>query len=357
MGLATLRLRDFRCFEAADLELSSGYNLILGGNGAGKTSILEAIFLLGRGRSFRASLLSPLVRKGAKGFQVAGRVWREPSSQATIRVERHKGVLTASLDGRRVLHLAELARVFPLQIVDSQAYHLVSGSPKQRRQFLDWGVFHVEPDFFPAWRRYHRALRQRNTLLRQGKPDREITSWDPELSETGSVLHACRERYLGGFSEKASEWAQRALGGLEVTLEYRQGWPATQTLSEALSTSLTRDKQMGSTQLGPHRSDILIRVAGEAAQDRISRGQEKVLAGTLFLAQLTTLRAVSGQQSTVLLDDLSAELDAGHLWRFLELADMTSSQVIITAIEEHPLLVQRAARVFHVEQGIIKGMV
>ncbi|MDE2091517.1 MAG: DNA replication and repair protein RecF, partial [Gammaproteobacteria bacterium] len=246
---------------------------------------------------------------------------------------------------------------FPVQLVDSQAHLLVNGGPRYRRQFLDWGVFHVEPDFFPAWQRYRRILRQRNALLRSGKPTRELTSWDRELISSGEILDRSRRDYLAVFASQAARWARQALGEMEVGLEYRPGWPDDLSLQEALKGSADRDRQTGTTQVGPHRADILIKVAEKAAQARVSRGQEKVLAGALLLAQAALYRSIRGRACTLLLDDLAAELDAAHLARFLDMVDETSAQVFLTAIEPSPLITTKADRVFHVKQGEISRMV
>lgn len=356
MGLLGLSLRDFRCFAVAELTLSRRYNLIVGENASGKTSLLEAAFLLSRGRSFRASRMASLVRTGSGGFRVAGGV-EGPFGLTHLGVGREGGLLRARVGGRNARGLAELAQTLPLQLVDSEAYLLISGGPERRRQFLDWGVFHVEPEFFPAWRRYHRALRQRNALLRRAGSDGEIGSWNEELDANGQVLDRSRTDYLNTFVSSAAEWSGRALGGLAVDLDYRRGWPEGQSLSKTLAESLQRDRQQGATQAGPHRADLVLRVSGWPAQGRVSRGQEKALAGALYLAQMATYRAATGMACTLLLDDLSAELDKGHLERFLELVDDSGAQVLITAIEAPPALQRRADVMFHVKQGEISRVV
>ncbi|MGH8373138.1 MAG: DNA replication/repair protein RecF, partial [Gammaproteobacteria bacterium] len=246
MGLISLSLRAFRCFDHAELEFSPEINLVCGANASGKTSVLEGIFLIGRGRSFRSGHLDPVSRSGSKGFQAVAHV-STPFGTTTVGLGREQGSLKVRIGGRPAAGLAELAETLPVQLVDNQAHLLVDGSPRHRRQFVDWGVFHVEPAFIAVWRRYQRALQQRNTLLRGGRSAREIVGWDNELAGSGELLDKFRRRYLEGFSRTAEQWAQGALGEITVNLEYRPGWTEGQTLGEALAANRERDRQQGGT--------------------------------------------------------------------------------------------------------------
>ncbi len=350
MGLQSLSLRDFRCFHAANLEFSANFNLIIGENASGKTSLLEAIFLLSRGRSFRTAKLETTTQAAAKGFQIAGKV-TSPSGPISIGLARESGQLRARIAGLTPGSLAQLTEIFPVQLVDSQAHQLIRGGPRQRRQFLDWGVFHVEPTFLPTWRRYQQALRQRNASLRAGKPTRDVESWDSELISSGETLDKLRLEYLANLSTIAVAWAAQALGGMNVTLEFRSGWAEDQTFLDAIRGGMQRDRQAGMTQLGPHRADLLIKVDGKDAQERVSRGQEKSLAGALLLAQTAVYKELTGRSCTLLLDDLAAELDDGHLSRFVERIEKADVQAFITAIDPPTQITRCASRVFHVKQG------
>ncbi|HVC36951.1 MAG TPA: DNA replication/repair protein RecF [Gammaproteobacteria bacterium] len=352
MGLSSLSLRNFRCFAAADLEFAPTLNLINGENASGKTSLIESIFLLGRGRSFKTANLEATVRMGSRGFQITGQV-SSLAASLNIGLVRENGQLQAKIAGKPPATIAQLSETFPVQLVDSQAHQLIRGGPRRRRQFLDWGVFHVEPAFFPAWRRYQRALHQRNTLLRRGKSQQEIASWDGELIFQGEALDRFRQEYLASLLPTAANWAGQALGGLVISLEYRSGWPESLRFSEALQDAIERDRYAGMTQVGPHRAEMLIKVDGKAAQEWVSSGQEKALVGSLLLAQAAVYRILTGRPCTLLLDDLAAELDAGHLARFLDRVEETGAQTHITAIDLPSLIMERAAKVFHVKQGKI----
>jgi DNA replication and repair protein RecF len=352
MGLLSLSLRNFRCFEAADLEFAPKLNLIAGKNASGKTSLIESIFLLSRGRSFKTATMESVVQTGAAGFLITGRVTSQ-SGSFPIGLARKGGQLQARIDGQAAASLAQLSESFPVQLVDNEAHQLIGGGPRRRRQYLDWGVFHVEPAFFPVWRRYQRALRQRNTLLRGGKSQKEVSSWDGELVSQGEALDAFRRSYLANLSPIAKAWASQALGGHEISLEYRSGWPEGKCFLESLSMVIKRERAVGMTLVGPHRADMVVCVDGESAQERVSRGQEKALVGALLLAQVAVYRTLTGQSCTLLLDDLEAELDKQHLERFLDRVEETGAQTYITAIAPSSLITGREVKVFHVKQGKI----
>ncbi|MDE2346153.1 MAG: DNA replication and repair protein RecF, partial [Gammaproteobacteria bacterium] len=267
-------------------------------------------------------------------------------------VQSHRQLL-AKIAGMAPENLASLSENFPVQLIDSQAHQLIGGGPRSRRQFLDWGVFHVEPAFFPSWRKYQRALQQRNALLRAKRALKEMAGWDEELVVHGNALDRMRRAYLANLLPTALQWASQALGGAEINLDYHSGWPEELSLSTAIEKTIHRDYESGSTRCGPHRAEISIRINGNAARERISMGQEKVLAGSLLLAQTVIYRSLTGRVCTLLLDDLPSELDSIHQQRFLQRVLETGSQTLITAIESGQWIMDVAAKLFHVEQGKI----
>ncbi len=358
MSLRRLAIEDFRCFSTAELELDSRFNLILGQNASGKTSLLEAFYFLAHGRSFRSARPEPLVRTGQRGFQLTGRLV-EQQREIPIGLARQGGQLQARLDGRPVKALAELAHILPVLLIDAEAHRLLDDGPRRRRRFLDWGTFHVEPGFLDTWRRYQRALRQRNSLLREHAPVRSLQAWDQEVSQAGEALDSQRASYLSLLAPVAAALGQAALGLDDVRLEYRRGWAADLSLTETLAAGLRRDRQFGSTQAGPHRAELVIRAEGVRAQDRVSRGQHKVLAASLILAQSRVFSQVTGRVPCLLLDDLAAELDTTHLTRLLDLLLSQPGQLLFTAITPAglPAGLLQAARVFHVEQGQVRPAV
>jgi DNA replication and repair protein RecF len=356
MSLSRLSLRDFRCFAALELDLGPRANLILGDNASGKTSLLEAIFFLSRGRSFRTSKADNLIRRGAGGFLLSA-LAVDSSGTTPLGLARKDGTLEARIGGAPAQNLAELTERLPVQLFDSSAHQLLEGGPRHRRQFLDWGVFHVEQGFLPTWRRYQRALKQRNTALKQKAPEALLRTFEPELAAAGTVLDRYRREYLDQLAPVATTWTKQLLGPLNLGLRYLRGWGEGKTLEEALGANRSFDREQGVTRSGPHRAEMAIEIGGLAAQQQVSRGQQKVLAGALLLAQAAYLKQATGRQCLLLVDDIAAELDRGHQGRFLDLMRETEAQVFLTSVEKERLPAWPDASLFHVEHGEIAKLV
>jgi len=357
MSLDSLGIEDFRCIEQAELPLHARCNLVSGENASGKTSLLEAIFVLGRGRSFRTARAETLIRNGTTAFQLTARVRNE----ATVRplgLRFSRDGIEARFSGRPVGGLAELATILPTQAIDPEVHRLIEGGPQERRRFLDWGVFHVEPTFVEHWRRYQRALKQRNAALRSGAAPAVVRAWDPELVEAGKVVAEFRDRYLASLVPHVEKTAERLLGGpLEVGL--LQGWSAERTLEEAVEACWDRDRERGLTHAGPHRADLSVRFAGAPARDRISRGQQKLAASALLLAQLRCDAELGSRVAALLVDDPAAELDSGNLERLLaEVIDLPA-QLFVTALDPDNAVLAGLpdGHRFHVEHGVVTRLI
>ncbi|MGH8289225.1 MAG: DNA replication/repair protein RecF [Steroidobacteraceae bacterium] len=350
--LTELTVDNVRCIERAELSLHPGRNLIWGSNGSGKTSLLEAMFLLGRGRSFRTRSSERLIRHGEDRLFAFGRTDAAPEDESglthAIGVEVHRREGTrARVDATAVGSLAELSRVFPVQVIDPGVHKLIEEGGRRRRRWLDWVVFHVEPRFGDWWVRYGRAVRQRNAALREAGG--VTRPWDVEVATLGEKISEARHAVL----EQLTPYWREVAAGLDCPpgdLQYFRGW-GTQTLAEALETSRVRDEARGSTQVGPHRANVLIRAGGKLAREVLSRGQQKLMAVALTLAQLRLLKAVSGTNPTLLLDDPAAELDSAHLSHFVVQIALLGCQLIITSLQADTSPFGAPDRVFHVEQG------
>lgn len=353
MILSELTVRDVRCIEQAELSLHPGRNLIWGGNASGKTSLLEAIFLLGRGRSFRTRNSERLVRHGRDRLLVFGRTEGSTVSGSgwvhAVGVEVHRTEGSrARVDGAAVGSLADLSRVFPVQVIDPEIHKLIEESGRRRRRWLDWAVFHVEPRFADWWVRYGRAIRQRNATLRSRSGTTK--PWDVEIATLGEKISEARRQLAEQLQPHWREVAA-ALDCPPAELQYFRGWGAQHSLAEALDSSRDRDVARGVTHAGPHRADVLIRVDGKLARDVLSRGQQKLMAVALTLAQLRLLKAVSDTTPTLLLDDPAAELDSAHLGYFVGQIAALGCQLVITSLQAETAAFGAPDRVFHVEQG------
>lgn len=352
MTLARLEVDQFRCLERIRLRLDPRYNLFVGPNASGKTSLLEALFFLGRGRSFRTRRLERLVRQGQPRFQIVG--WVESAGATTVLgIGGDRKGTEIRVGGAAAANSAELALHFPPQIIDPEVHKLLEEGPHRRRRFLDWGVFHVEPSFLETWQRYYRALKQRNAALKPGADARAARAWDAELIAAGLRLDDIRRSYLDLLAPMLAALGGRLLN-LPVSLAYHAGWAAEEAFPAALEHSLERDRRYGLTHVGPHRADIAVRVDGHAARERVSRGQQKLVAAALTLAQLAVQEARTPGAGALLLDDPAAELDAASLARLLDVVRELSVQLFVTALRPDLPGLGAPGAMFHVEHGRVE---
>jgi DNA replication and repair protein RecF len=256
--------------------------------------------------------------------------------------------------GNRIGSLAELASILPVQAIDPEVHRLVEEGPAERRRYLDWGVFHVEPRFVDQWRRYQRALKQRNAALRAESPDSVVRAWDPELIEAGRALTQSRRQYFDKLQPHVAEAGQRLLGA-PIELSLSDGWLAGTDLADAIEHAWARDRERGTTHAGPHRADLSIRVGGDLAKHRVSRGQQKLTAAAMLLGQLRCDEILGSPTAALLVDDPAAELDSANLERLISLILDLPGQLFVTALDPSMAAFQRlpVARRFHVEHGKI----
>lgn len=337
MTLCRVQVTDFRCLHQGALELDPQLTLVSGPNASGKTSVLEALYFLGRGRSFRTRKSNVLIRAGAEHLLVVGEL-DQAGRRVSLGVEASADGVRARMGGESVKSLVALALALPVQIIDPEVHRLIEEGPAQRRRFLDWGVFHVEPGFVAQWQQYHHVLRQRNAALRARQPKPLVSAWDGDLTRYADWLTAARTRYVRLLAPAVAQIAGRLLG-LTVDLEYRAGWPRELDFAEALRRSWARDQELGVTQVGPQRAELIILVERAPARDRISRGQQKLLAAALLLAQFRLFRPEGPARPLLLLDDPAAELDTEHLEALIGEVRGEPLQLVVTSLarEQGPL--------------------
>ncbi|MGH8495480.1 MAG: DNA replication/repair protein RecF [Gammaproteobacteria bacterium] len=354
MTLERLHGRNFRCFASFELLPDPRLNVIVGLNGAGKTSLLEAIYIVGRGRSFRSGDPDTLRRSGSRAFALDAVIAKSPR-RATVRIEAAAGGTEVRIDEREANGLAELAELLPVQVIEPGAHKLIEEGPARRRRFMDWGVFHVEPRFLETWRRYQRALRQRNAGLKQGATDAALAGFEMTLAECGEAVGRMRSRHVDRLRPFLTSAAAMLLGDA-VDCHLSLGWSPGQPLAKALYEARSGDRRRQVTQVGPHRADLQIRLWGKAARDRVSRGEQKLLAASLILAQIDLLSSLDRSPGSLLIDDPAAELDRNRLERLLKAVLSRDAQVFITALPEGASHLPDAGRRFHVEQGKLAEM-
>lgn len=359
MEIRTLQIHNLRNLRQVEIRPHSTLNTLSGLNGAGKTGVLESIAVLSRGRSFRGSQVRELIGPEGDSFRVVAELGESPDEAGgagrTTRqgLERGAHSWQARKDGRNLSQLSELAESLPVVVMEPNSHLLISGSPEVRRRYLDWGVFHVEHRYLGDWRRYSRALKQRNAALRDG--NREVLdSLDAVLAELGEAMTRMRRDYSRAVAAHLEALLPELSSGLgEVSVEYRQGWPAG-SLLDALRAHRQRDLERDSTQYGPHRADLNIAVDGRSIRYTMSRGEQKLLAAALVLAQARR-QSETGRIPVLLLDDLGTEFDHHHFASVLGVAQGLRAQCWISGVE--PLTLAFPHSRFHVEHGRVRMMV
>lgn len=351
MALELLRIVHMRNIAAAELRPSAKLNLLAGANGSGKTSVLEAIYILSRGKSFRTSQLQQLILRGSEALQLFGRV-----DGQSVGAEYSGDRWRFRIQGRDAQTRTEITELLPATYIGPDTYRFFSGGPRERRHFLDWGVFHVEHRFIEHWRRYGRALQQRNALLRSSG-EREANAWNRELASAADELHRHRDAYVAALRPWAERYAAVLLGEGALGLDYGRGWPAGEAYGDYLNKSFSQDREAGYTRAGPHRADLTLRWDKVSAKEGLSRGQQKLLLHAFHLAQTRHVLETTGRPAILLLDDLGSELDVEHRDKVLALIGEFPVQVFVTTTD--PLLSHHAAftdaALFHVERGNISA--
>ena len=357
MYLTQLDIRQVRNLQEIKIYPSKGCNYIYGANASGKTSVLEAIYLLSIARSFRTTHIKHVISHDSPSLQVFARIYHN-SENSALGLERSAKKTRIKINGSDVKQVSALSALLPVQIINPDVHKLLEQGPKYRRQFIDWGVFHVEHSFLQAWQQYYRVLKQRNSALRQKQNKNAITLWDKQLIDHAKTITLSRENYLSGFVPIFNKYVDQLMG-VNVELNYVRGWNSELSFTESLHNSFDKDIYKSFTSLGPHRADLEITYNNILVQNCFSRGQQKLLVCAMRLAQITHLKENTGQQSVLLVDDLAAELDIKHRNNLIDLLIDTEAQLFVTATEQNSFTLpsEIESKMFHVEHGILKEVV
>ena len=363
MILARVEAQNVRNIETAGIDLSPGLNVLSGANGAGKTALLEAVHLLLRGRSFRTRAIETIIRGDGDTLTIRA-VIRDPllgESSIGLIKDRKKNTQLRR-DGATVTNASEVAGLLPVQLLLPDLANLVFGPPLHRRQWLDWGTFHVKHEYLATLRDYLRAIRQRNAALR-GDDQATIGLLGEQAGELGERVTAARDEYLDVINAELSNTLASLSPDLKVVLRHEPGWRGDSLVNE-LRQHAPRDVKLGSTQAGPHRGDVRIEIVPRSIQTSplpaahvLSRGQGKVVASAMKLVQAQHLSSTAERPSLFLIDDAGAELDRAHRDRFFGMLNDQGYQILATTTDSdwlsggHPFA--RAA-LFHVEHGHIE---
>lgn len=354
MYLNRLQVRNLRCVADATLEPQPGLNFLSGLNGTGKSSLLEAVHLLAYGRSFRGRIRDGVIRTGSPAVEVFVE-WMESRGSRRAGLRHSGSQWEARVDGEHLDSLGALSAALAVLTFEPGSHGLIDGPSEVRRRFLDWGLFHVEQNFLGDWRRYGRALKQRNALLKQGAAVAQLQAWEIELADAGERITEFRRRYVEALQSGLAATTLRLSPDLgELAIEFGSGWREQDlTLADALLIARDRDAACGFTTVGPHRANWRLRSLMWPADESPSRGQAKLCALACLLAQGEHFQQVRGEAPVFLFDDFAAEIDQRHQGLLLSVLADNGWQVIATGTEVPPGIRCVAHAAFHVEAGSV----
>ena len=354
LRIGTLSLSGFRNLAPLTFEPGPRFNVLFGDNGAGKSSLLEAIGYLASLRSFRRAKKEDVVALDASTATLSARVDDPPLARDyRITLDRSVG-RTVRVDGKRPRTLGAYYGEFPLVLFHPGDTELMAGSPEVRRAFLDRVLEQVEPRYARVLDDYTKALRSRNRLLKAPRVEpRSITAYDAILAELGASIGRARAE-LGAELKPLVEahFAEITEHALPLELSYAaRHEPDRAVLLRALSDSFEHDLQRGFTSVGPHADDLRAGVRRTLAKHHASQGQHRALVLALKVAELSVLAARKRRTPVLLLDDVSSELDRSRNRRFFRLLARLGSQVFLTTTHREFILLDEARRDYQLEAG------
>ncbi len=353
MRIHRLTVDGLRCLSGVEISPGYGLNLFLGPNGAGKTSVIEAAYCLGTGKSFRFGGPDALIARDRPALQVYAELELEGRS-LRVGFERAAASWRGLCNGERISELVRLAALVPVVCFSPESHELVGGASDVRRRFFDWIVFHVEPSFADAYRRYMRALKQRNVLLKRNPGETELAVWTETLVAAGEQLAGLRANVFPEFEAQMTQTLGELLGEMgSAVIAFKRGWKDGVGFAERLHSIGVREREVGYTLSGPHRADWSVAFGGHSVREQGSRGQQKLVALAAVLVAARLYRDHRGEAPLIALDDLFSELDPNHQRRALNACAALGAQTWVTGTVASPALDAWPGAVaqFHVEHG------
>jgi DNA replication and repair protein RecF len=351
MILTEVKIHQLRNVLSAHIQLNPRFTFLVGANGSGKTTVLEALYLLSCGHSFRSREVSSFITYEHSSATVFAR----SQSENTISVLKSSTDATQLKLNNQLCHAtSELAYALPCQLFYSDIFQIIDAGSAARRSLLDWGLFHVKHNYLTTLKTYKKVLKQRNALLKTQAPYSQFVPWDRQLSQLANELHVVREEYFV-FWEKLFCTVLAELTDTSCTVRYFKGWDRKNTgkdLEGVLAEGFLSDKQRLYTQHGAHQADIIIEAYQSKAKQVLSRGQQKIILMALKLAQAKLL----DKDCLFLIDDLAAELDEVHQTRLLNYLQKHRGQYVITStVSPHEAFIVNTSdvSVYQLNNGVL----
>lgn len=356
MTIAQLKIHQFRNIHCADIIPAATFNFIIGNNGSGKTSLLEAIYMLGHGRAFRHQLPSRIIQHDQSELVLFSKIISQTGQLHSIGLSKSRnGENKIKIDNDEGYKLAELAKLLPMQLITPEGFDLLIGGPKYRRAFIDWGCFHHYPEFINVWNNLRRLIKQRNALLKNIQSYNQLLPWDRELVPIANKVSQIRKEYINQIKNEIEKTSHDFLPEYQLECQFHCGWENSNDYESLLVENFERDKTFHYTTMGPHKADLKLRVNNIPIEVLFSRGQLKLLMCALRLTQGEFYSKQTGMPCLYLIDDFASELDQIKRNLLAERLKATHAQVFITAVEQDQIqpMVDQNDKIFHIKSGII----
>ena len=361
MYFKSLTLQDFRNYSELSAEFHQKVNIITGENAQGKTNLIEALYFMSLGKSFRTFRDSELIGFD-KPFCRFRTVFVKDGEENTLDFTISADAKEARLNGMRCTKNSDLLENVYTVIFSPEDLKIVKDEPEKRRRFIDRELCMMDPVYYRALSRYKKALLQRNNLLREDRPDKGLIAvWNEALANEGSKVIRRRAAFTERLNAVSSRLHDSITNGKEtLKIAYESDCPLDRdqegAFLELLGRNTDLDLSRRTTSLGPHRDDLKIEIDGVDARKYGSQGQQRTAALSLKLAEISLIKEETGEDAVLLLDDVLSELDPNRQ-AFL-LKTLSNVQLFITAAERSASLLEKipAYRLFIIENGRIKEM-
>ena len=370
MSVLKLTAHNFRNLKALSVDFHPDLNFVIGDNGSGKSSLLEAVFYLGHGKSYRTSNLVNLVNFQESQFTVSIRDGNNRQLGVSRNISNNETQI--KIDGKRFSRLSDLVKNVAVQIVTPESFKLFIGGARERRRFVDLGMFHVEHQFSVRWREFSKVLKQRNACLKSNDSHSMLNYWTDIFCQHSIEVANYRKEYIDLLVEELKIWTKLLLPKLDqdLSVQYSQGWNQKKNLLDVLNANKERELSYGHSLFGAHKFDIKFLINKYAIDVKLSRGEQKLFLLALTFAQANLIKKVNRVKPILLIDDIGAELDDKSRALLSKAINELDCQVIITAIEKNVLesfLCNREGpenenskhknfKMFHVEHGKISAI-
>ena len=335
--ISELTLNNFRCFNSLKIKLSPGVNFFYGKNGSGKTSILEAIHLCSSGKSFKSSNLQSLISLNKEAFNIKG-YDNERGYTLSVTKEQTKSIRILLNNSKTTT--SKLIREFPSTAIHNNTFSFADASPDFRRKLLDRALFVSDSNFSELWFGYHRALKQRNSILKTGSSS-NIEPWEQKLSELGGILDHRRIDFFNLTMVELRDLINKLDDSdsteylKNIDIDIFSGWDKERSLADTLLNNRSVDLRRKSTSAGPHKADIKFLINSIDAKQILSRGEQKLFSILWCCAQHEVLRKSHNVDASLVIDDIKSELDDHTFEVFLNLLNFLNNQVIFSCIDDH----------------------